>query len=195
MKKRITLISTILLIAVLCVCFASCQRNVDKPEGTNLEYWLGDYNSQADLEKAGCTYVTRGFGNVTLLGSSYTLEYNENGKIKGSFVLYQLSGYPDHTDKYAITRIYINDPEVNIYGLTINSTEEEFEKILKKNGFSKKTQQVNKINFETNEIDGTFTSTHYRKNKVRIELHESDYGEGKEIFIMVGTTNKTGAIY
>ena len=42
-------------------------------------------------------------------------------------VTYLLSGYPDTKDEWAVTRIHITDPEITVYGLTMNSTNAEIE--------------------------------------------------------------------
>ena len=42
-------------------------------------------------------------------------------------VTYLLSGYPDAKDEWAVTRIHITDPEITVYGLTMNSTNTEIE--------------------------------------------------------------------
>ena len=40
-------------------------------------------------------------------------------------VTYRLTGYPDVLDDLTVTHIEITDPAITVYGLTINSTEQE----------------------------------------------------------------------
>ena len=42
-------------------------------------------------------------------------------------VTYVVAGDPDAKDKWAITHIHITDPEITVYGLTMNSTNTEIE--------------------------------------------------------------------
>lgn len=52
-------------------------------------------------------------------------------------MIYRIQNYPDVTSpNLYVTNIYITDPEVEIYGININSSPEEFKNAMKKNGFS-----------------------------------------------------------
>ncbi len=200
MKKKILIISTILIISVFCICFVSCQRCIDKPEDTNLELWLGERYTEDELKELGYELVSPGFGCDTYASSKYNIErdLDGNGSLNGEYVKYERSGYPDATSEYAITSITITDPEVNIFGLTINSSQEEVEKVLKKQKFKKKdkdfTRKVYNIETRAWEEEVYYVEHYYTKNKVTFVL--KDYpGADKQIFIAVGTTNLMGVIF
>lgn len=53
------------------------------------------------------------------------------------YVTYVVSAYPDYADggQY-VTRIEITDPNVTVFGLTVNSTDEEFDSVFHEMGYT-----------------------------------------------------------
>ena len=78
------------------------------------------------------------FGGDQYYGSEYIPEITEgNMQIDPEYcVIYTVTAYPDYmfNNRY-VTGIYITDPKIEIYGLTINSSKEDIIKTLKKKGF------------------------------------------------------------
>lgn len=70
--------------------------------------------------------------------TGYNTTKDEEGKqvYPEYFVIYTVAPYPDYSStKCYITEIYIKDPNINIYNLTINSSTEDIESIMTKKGF------------------------------------------------------------
>ena len=124
MKK---LIALTLLLCTLALMFSSCGNNVkiEKPEDTNLEYWLWE-----KLNTDECTELYYGEEGVLTgyLANGYEAINKPNGYLTApeSAVVYWLTRYP-YTDLgvMRIMRIDIADPNVYVWGLNINSTREE----------------------------------------------------------------------
>ena len=84
--------------------------------------------------------------------------------------------YPDYADKTKhITDIYITDPQIEFYGITLNSSFEEFERLAQIHGFSRG---------DSNEYFITMEKGKYSISKTR-----------KDIRIRVEVENKTGMIF
>ena len=139
------LIALMLLLCTAVLMFSSCAgEKIDKPEDTNLDYWIGD---------------TLNTNEVTLLEELPTSDLYLDSKyepiidVEGNFskpehcVVYYYSNYPlaDLGIVKRISRIEITDPAVNVWGFTINSTKEEVVSILKKNGFTDIRRNYNDI--------------------------------------------------
>ena len=130
MKKRL------IILPLLALSLTSCGKYLSRPEDTNLEYWITE---RVTLEKAleqGCTNIGGMFGGSRFLGSNYQMIEDENGKHKPEIhVIYTITGYPDTTNQKAITEIDITDPNVTVYGLTMDSSKEEIAKRMKELNF------------------------------------------------------------
>ncbi len=108
----------------------------DKPEDFALDFWIAENVEEVDLSKYQENYGW--YGAREYLGSAYKMVIDEDGSqhLPEKYVSYLVSAYPDYSDggKY-ITRIEIRDPEVKIYGLSINSSLEEFDELFKSMGY------------------------------------------------------------
>lgn len=140
-----------LLVTCLCACtLGACGENasykfLDRPENTNLELWITQKIEIEDIKDL--TTINEGscFGCNEYLGSNYTPSYpiRDGNSLyaypvspsNGPYVIYQTSGYPDSSDPYHVTKITITDPEVTVYGLTLNSTPEEITGTMSAEGF------------------------------------------------------------
>ena len=117
------------IVIILSIVFAfRCYENLmnkiylPKPKDTNLSYWITQPMSDDRLKQEGCTEITGCFGCYSFLDKNYTMIDN---KVPDESVKYVLTSYPNQFSGYCITRIHITDPSITIYGLNINSTEEE----------------------------------------------------------------------
>ena len=137
MKKLITLT---LLLCMFTLLLSSCgiskEARIEKPEDTNLEYWLLD-----SIDADNCVILEDlGGGTIIYLAEGYELVLAENGKMEAPqyAVKYYVSNYPlaDLGVNKRISRIEITDPEINVWGLRVNSTREEIIATLEKNGFN-----------------------------------------------------------
>ena len=129
MKK---LVALLLLLCTFALFFTSCtgESAIAKPEDTNLEYWLFDEPNKENLTlvRSGRSYklfLASGYENVDV---KYTCEpnavYYKTNKTSIGLI-----------NRNRISQITITDPEVTLWGLTINSTHEEFHATLTQVGF------------------------------------------------------------
>ena len=126
-------IALILAFTVLLVIFLSCsgkETTPDMPEETTLEFWITQDVADADFsdyyEILGCIGATQYYG------TGYLPALDEDGYIVDPvyYVIYTISAWPDYADGgHYITSIDFNDPKVTVYGLTVNSSYDEFERI------------------------------------------------------------------
>ena len=133
MKKIVALI---LLLCTVTLMFSSCgSEKIEKPEDTNLEYWLLDKPNKKEWTQL--TYLERATDQY--LAQGYEAVVDENGDVRRpeSCVVYYIQNYPlaDFGIAKRISRIEITDPNVYIWGLTLNSDREEIEATLRNNGF------------------------------------------------------------
>ncbi len=166
MKKRFVLTIVLLICAIL---FGGCADRLAPPEDTNLEFWITDKVDSWNLEGYQQKYGM--FGGNQYYGSGYMPTYDENDQQidPAHCVIYTVTSYPDHASKgNAITEIYITDPKVHFYGLSLESDTYEITKVMEEKGF----KSTGYMTFE--------------KNKVRIRFGEDS------ITIDVEVTNFSG---
>ena len=78
-------------------------------------------------------------GGTEYYGSGYVPSIDEEGNQLDpeACVLYTVTSYPDYSSQTRhITSIYITDPSINVYGLTVNSTKDEVKSVIESNGFT-----------------------------------------------------------
>lgn len=133
----------ILLIMVgLLLIMTSCKVH-DK--NSNLEFYLTeevtDYDFSNHIPKYGM------FGGYQYYGLGYEPKRVEDGGLQidpDECVIYTLTAYPDYSSKgLFVTSIEITDPDISYFGLNINSTYEEIEKVMKDLGFKKDKENGN----------------------------------------------------
>lgn len=135
MKRIITL----LLCVIVLMTLAGCSSNkLEKPE-TNLEFWIGENVDDVDFSQyqEHYRYGFMGSGRQ-YYGTGYVPTTDEDGKqLDPEYcVIYTVAPFPYYTSKKChITEIYISDPDVTVYGLTINSSNEDIQEIMTSNGF------------------------------------------------------------
>ena len=167
---------------LLGACSSVTQNSdiyLDRPEDTNLEFWITQRVTFEDFEEKGCTYLPGWFGADEYLDSRYIADTSGDMAVAPEIhVKYLVTGYPDTLDDRAITRIEITDPSITVYGLTISSTDNEI-----KNRIDNLTNSFSYVmaadecylNFTINNCSFSFMS--------------------KKIIINVPVTNNTGVIY
>ena len=148
MKKIIALT---LLLCTLTLLLSSCGSSndvkIEKPEDTNLEYWLLD-----TLDTDNLTEINRKSDDnkKSFLAKEYKAATNENGEIVApqAAVVYTLGRYP-FTDfgVRRIINIMITDPDVYVWGLTLNSTRDEFVEVMNSLGFELSVDSEKSIEF------------------------------------------------
>ena len=141
MKK---IICTILLSVMLLLSLCSCKmqylpvfgESMDMPYfviqelprknvggETTLEFWIGEIVDESDYE--GHAIVYDGF-----LGEGYSEDVKLGTHTTDYYVHYTVSNYPKVDSKTSgIVRIEITDPSVKIYGLTTESSLDDFARV------------------------------------------------------------------
>ena len=138
-----------------------------RPKDTNLEFWI----TESVKGKSFSNYETTReyeFAIAWYCGKGYTKDMTEK-------VIYGITGYPDHSDSPAITAIEITDPQAIIYGLTINSSNEEF------------TSKMEVLGFIVTDKGTNLVAT---KGNLSISFYQ-----GTRIYLGVSVTNDTGIVF
>lgn len=139
MKKILT------FLLFFCVCFGmtSCsQSKLERPTDTNLEFWIAENVDEVNFSKYQIKYGM--FGGAAYYGLNYSPTLNENGEQVDPVycVIYTVTAYPDYCNREKhVTSISITDPSVNVYGLTVESSLEEFDSVMGDKGFT-----IDKVN-------------------------------------------------
>ena len=101
-----------------------------------LEFWIADNVDDVDFSKFQEKYGM--FGGTEYYGTGYVPTINEQGQQVDPerCVIYTVTSYPDYSDKEQhITRIYITDPSVEFYGITLRSSIQDVIELLQQQGF------------------------------------------------------------
>ncbi len=131
MKK---LIALMLLICTFTFLLSSCGGNkkvtIEKPEDTSLERWLFEKPDTENWTEIESNYWERSY-----LAPGYELVVGDQG-YKENCVIYGTARFPLYElGVHKIIGIYISDPEVTLWGLTMNSTHEQSMEVMTKLGF------------------------------------------------------------
>ena len=134
MKK---LIALTLLLCTLALLLSSCGDNkIEKPEDTNLEYWLFDTPDMSDYTEIFSNHPSK----ESFLAKGYEAIIDEKGRLRepDKAVVYDIQMYPYADLNYGSKRvscITITDPSIYVWGLNIYSTREEIIKTLEEVGY------------------------------------------------------------
>lgn len=186
MKKRIFA----LLVLVLCFGLLGCGSAASPPahegvpgappwpEGCPLEFWITENVEGVDWSGHDELAV---FGAQEYLGAGYRAITDENGYnpyAPDVSVTYTVTPYPDYSSGgQFVTRIWITDPTVSVYGLTVESPLEEWDAVMKEMGY-----MVNTL---------ADSSTSHRADKDGFSFF---YGGGY-ICIFAEVTNEQGIVF
>ena len=136
-KKR-----TIFLIAGIIIVFAVLLMKVflfppipSKPKDAKLEFWITENVDGVDWTDYDEPYGM--FGGHAYLGKDYPLEMADGyTQIPKEHVIYTITAWPDYADDEThVTEIEITDPAITVYGLTIDSSFDDFDGIFRKLGY------------------------------------------------------------
>lgn len=176
----------ILVFTILLLSLSSCsvgKKVPEMPKDTNLEFWITQDVSGTDFSKHH--EIIGWFGARQYYGSGYQPVFDENGYEADPeyYVKYLITAWPDYADGGSyITLIEFNDPKVTVYGLTVDSSFDEFEHIFAEMGY-----EISK------EGSDHFESITASKNGIAFIL-ESVNGRRK-FSIEAEVTNKEGIVY
>ena len=176
-------IALILASIILLISFLSCsgkETTLEMPEGTTLEFWITQDVANEDFSDY---YEILGWmGAKQYYGLGYRPETNETGYIVDPeyYVKYKITAWPDYADggQY-ITSIEFNDLNVTVYGLNVNSSYDEFERIFSEMGYE--------LFRDSSKTIERYTAS---KNGIIFTL-ETVYGK-QSFSIHAEVTNKTG---
>lgn len=152
MKKLKVVIAVLFTIMLVVACDNEKQIETKKtsevyqlqrPKNTNLGFWITE--QVGNLSDRGYREIYGWMGAREFYGEGYEPIIDEEGNEHKPeyYVTYLVSAYPDYADggQY-ITRIEITDVEVTVYGLTVNSSFEEFDKTFREMGYEIEVHDV-----------------------------------------------------
>ena len=153
---------------------------------TTLEFWIGEKVNDYDWSSHDEIYGW--FGAREYLGTGYKKSYSDYYEMdmKPKYhVSYLVSSYPDESSPdNCITRIEITDPAVKIYGLTTESTLEEF------------TEKFTSLGFTVYDVGSTGKVKRADKEGVWFSFSlEFDEETPAKISIVAPVSNLHGIIY
>lgn len=120
--------------------FASCGASVPEKgpdEWGGLRYRILDEFDPYDC--GGVYQIPGGMGGWRYVDDRYPLKTDEDGNsvVPDVCVLYTVTAWPDYSDgNKVITRIDVSDPGVSVFGVTIDTGEDEFISIMTEKGFA-----------------------------------------------------------
>lgn len=164
----------LMLLIVFSIFTIGCNTKLPNPN-TNLEYWICDNVDNVNWENHQEKYGL--FGGSEYYGLGYTPTIGkDNEQIDPEYcVIYTVTKYPDYSSKNShITRIVITDPNIEFYGISLNSSFEEIKDVMKDIGF---------------EIEENESIIRASKDKFLFKFTNT------RIIISVGVTNKLGIIF
>lgn len=140
--KIIKYVSFTFILFPLTTILIGCSpesKFLDKPDDTNLELWITENVTDTDL--LHMTYLPGYFGASEYLDSRYSPIKREDGNdvAPDVHVTYLLTSYPDYSSGGSyVTSIDISDPQIYVYGLSMNSTDSQISNTMSELGFKKR---------------------------------------------------------
>ena len=151
------------------------------PENTTLEYWI--ISDVAQIDWSDHTEIPGWMGAHEYYGKGYEPATDENGELQDPeyCVKYLVTAWPDYSlATRHITRITVTDPAVTFWGLTVNSTLDEFDALLKSKGFKRGAEETA---YKTCWENGTYIVTFTR------------YDGKNEVYFAAPVSNVQGIVY
>ena len=181
MKKIFALFLVLILIVSLSACDneqlpnnnnqQTQNNNLSQPV-TNLEFWIAENVDDVDFSKY---QIKSGMmGGTEYYGTGYVPTVDEYGQQVDPehCVIYTVTSYPDYVNKEQhITRIYITDPKIEFYGITLNSSFEDFEYYIQNQGFEITHSDKNSCTAEKGKYSVTITKEWIR---IRVKVENKD---------------------
>ena len=189
MKKLFTLVLVMIVIVSICACNNAQLPNDDNKQTqsedtqqtqnndlskpiTKLEFWIAENVDDVDFSKYQIKYGM--MGGTEYYGTGYVPTVDEYGQQVDPehCVIYTVTSYPDYSDKEQhITGIYITDPEIAFYGISLNSSFDDFERLITQQGFEITNSNENSRIAEKGKYSITFTKEWIR---IRVEVENKD---------------------
>ena len=136
MKKLFSILAAL----VICLSLVGCGAKSDappRPKDSQLEFWIAENVELEDF--SGHDEIAGWFGAWEYLGTGYHAVRDENGMNASRpeiFVTYVITAYPDYSSPgLAVTQIVITDPAVKLYGMTVQSSLEEWDAVMREMGY------------------------------------------------------------
>ncbi|MBR5871604.1 MAG: hypothetical protein IKZ09_11275 [Clostridia bacterium] len=139
-KKSVFLLLACAVILLSVLTFS--QRTVPRPE-TDLEFWICDNVNDFDFSEYQPRFGL--MGGREYYGKGYQPSVGENGEQidPAHCVIYTVTAYPDYASASShITRITITDPNVRIWGLTVDASSTDIMTVMEQNGFRHSTTDI-----------------------------------------------------
>ena len=108
----------------------------EMPKNTSLEFWITE--DVKDQDWTGHDEIYGWMGAREFLGSGYKKNEDPTGANQhpDHYVSYVITAWPDYADGGEfVTDITVTDPDVTVYGLTIESTYEEYDAVFESLGY------------------------------------------------------------
>ena len=144
-KRYLPLLFLCAFLLLAAIIFA--QRSVPSPE-TNLEFWICDNVNDFDFSEYQPRFGL--MGGREYYGKGYQPSVGENGEQidPAHCVIYTVTAYPDYASASShITRITITDPNVRIWGLTVDASSTDIMTVMEQNGFRHSTTEKYRFAF------------------------------------------------
>jgi len=183
-KKPVLFIITMAVVASIAV-FLGMENSTsipERPSDTALEFWIAENVEGINWDGHDVPYEM--FGGKAYLGRNYPLEWiGAYTELPGLYVIYTITAWPDYADSGEyVTGIEITDPAVTVYGLTVNSSFEEFDALFQDRGFDIKVikneyweqHQAEKDGFCFSLRTGIFTEKSSKKSVLTISAEVSN---------------------
>ena len=157
----------------------------EMPKDTTLEFWITE--DVKDRDWSGHDEIYGWMGAREFLGSAYKKNADADGSDQHPehYVSYVITAWPDYADGgQFVTRIDITDPNVSVYGLTVNSSIEEYDAVFRKMGYV--------ISVEERGVNTVFTAT---RAGITFELCIRPDGLTPSLAIKAEVTNREGIVF
>lgn len=135
MKKYSKLLIALLCIAALFLIVRGWINYIPYPK-TNLEFWIEHSVDPIDFATHQQKYGL--MGGKQYYGKGYMPTENEIGEQMDPehCVIYTVTAYPDYSsNRRCVTRIYVTDPAIELYGINCQSSLGEIDTALRRHGF------------------------------------------------------------
>ena len=139
---------------------------------TNLEFGIAENVDDVDFSKYQIKYGM--MGGTEYCGTGYIPTIDAYGQQVDPehCVIYTVTSYPDYADQEQhITHIYITDPKIKFYGITLNSSFEDFEYFIQNQGFEITHSNENSRTAEKGKYSVTITKEWIR---IRVDVENKD---------------------
>ena len=159
----------------------------EMPKNTSLEFWITE--DVKDRDWTGHDEIYGWMGAREFLGSGYKKNEDPTGSNQHPehYVSYVITAWPDYADGGEfVTDITVTDPDVTVYGLTIEATYEEFDAVFEP------------LEYELSWSDGAIETRVATKNGITFRLTRAvdDNPNVVPMFrISAEVTNREGIVY